>query len=50
MDIEIAAVAGPEEREKKYPDITSLIKMDIVDEDEPDEGFGIISQDSTDTQ
>ena len=50
MDIEVAAVAGPEEREKKYPDITSLIKMDIVDEDEPDEGFGIISQDSTDTQ
>ncbi len=50
MDIEVAAVSGPEEKEKKFPDISSLIKMDIVDEDEPDEGFGIVSQDSTDTQ
>jgi hypothetical protein len=50
MDIEVAAVSGPEEKEKKFPDISSLIKMDIVDEDEPDEGFGIIGQNNTDTQ
>ena len=49
MDIEVVAVSGSEEKEKKYPDISGLIKMDIVDEDEPDEGFGVIGQDNTDT-